>query len=138
MNTIVNSVYYTHEQLSADMEWAAQLNGYRSQLRNMKTYLETLVSNSLSSGILEKARCMLQQLAHQQYHIDEIAHIARMNEYALLARMNGDQAAVENHRNASRIKEQSLLQFFGKGFLRFNNEYVQLCDEAQPNERQCG
>lgn len=129
---------YTHEQFTEDMEWSGQLHLYRSQLREMKSALETLVSEGTAPGLLEKARCLLVQLIHQEYHLDEIAHTARMNEYALLSRMNADLEAIERHRTASRIKEQSLLQFFGKGFMRFANDYNCLCNDARIDGRQCG
>jgi hypothetical protein len=139
MNTTNNTNgIYTHEQFVEDMEWSGQLHAYRSRLREMKNYLESAISGTLAPDLLDRARSLMIQLVHQQYHLDEIAHTARMNEYALLSRMNCDAEAIELHRKASRIKEQSLLQFFGKRFMQLASDYSCFCSDAEVGGRQCG
>jgi len=118
---------WRHVQLNEDMEWSGKVLSFKKEIREMLFLLDEKSIWNTDVHILDQIRCTREQLTAQLNNLEEIAHIARSNEFALLARVNMDAEAARRYRNASRIKEQSLLQFFAQQFEKVREEYNRLC-----------
>jgi hypothetical protein len=125
MNTDRNN--WRHLQLTEDFEWSAKILSYKNEIRDMLAFLEDLSGQYCDEAMLIQISATCDQLTTQMSNLDEIAHIARSNEFALIAKLHLlDAEAANRYKTASHIKERSLLQFFVCQFEKVREEYARL------------
>jgi len=124
MNTDHNN--WRHLQLNEDLEWSSAILSYKNEIRDMLTFLEEISGQYCDEAMLVQISTTCDQLTTQMSNLEEIAHIARSNEFALIAKLHLDIEAANRYKAASRIKEQSLLKFFIRQFEKVREEYARL------------
>lgn len=124
MNTDRNN--WRHLQLNEDMEWSGKILSYKNEIRDMLAFLEEISGEYNDESMLIQISSTCDQLTTQMNNLEEIAHIARANEFALIAKLHLDLEAANRYKAASRAKEQSLLQFFIRHFEQVREEYGRL------------
>jgi hypothetical protein len=124
MNTDHNN--WRHLQLNEDLEWSSAILSYKNEIRDMLAFLEEISGQYCDEAMLIQISTTCDQLTTQMSNLEEIAHIARSNEFALIAKLHLDIEAANRYKAASRIKEQSLLKFFIRQFEKVREEYARL------------
>jgi hypothetical protein len=114
------TIYTQHEE---NKEWTSKLSFYKDEIKILTGRVEELAAKNTSSDVLVGVEHFQNQLIIQRNNIDEILHLVKLNEEALIAEVNANPVAVDHRKVEYHAKEKDMVESFEKNFNELRAEF---------------
>jgi hypothetical protein len=114
------TIYTQHEE---NKEWTSKLTFYKDEIKILTGRVEELASKNTSNEVLVGVERFQNQLIIQRNNIDEILHLVKLNEEALIAEINANPIAVDHRKVEYHAKEKDMVESFEKNFKELRAEF---------------
>ncbi len=114
------TIYTQHEE---NKEWTSKLSFYKDEIKILTGRVEELAAKNTSSDVLVGVEHFQNQLIIQRNNIDEILHLVKLNEEALIAEINANPVAVDHRKVEYHAKEKDMVESFEKNFNELRAEF---------------
>jgi len=114
------TIYTQHEE---NKEWTSKLTFYKDEIKILTGRVEELASKNTSNDVMIGVEHFQNQLIIQRNNIDEILHLVKLNEEALIAEVNSNPVAVDHRKVEYHAKEKDMVESFEKNFNELRAEF---------------
>jgi len=113
-------IYTQHEE---NKEWISKLTFYTDEIKILTGRLEELASKNTTNEVMVGIEHFQNQFIIQRNNIDEILHLVKLNEEALIAEVNSNPVAVDHRKVEYHAKEKDMVESFEKNFNNLRAEF---------------
>lgn len=114
------TIYAQHEE---NKEWTSKLTFYKDEIKILTGRVEELAAKNTSNEVLVGVEHFQNQLIIKRNNIDEILHLVKLNEEALIAEVNANPVAVDHRKVEYHAKEKDMVDSFEKNFNELRAEF---------------
>lgn len=113
-------IYQQHEENST---WTNSLQFYKDEIVILRERLSEIAAKNTNKEILAEVEHFQNQFIIQRNNIDEIMHLIKQNENAIIAEINSNPIAVDHRKVKAHTEEKEQMESFEKTFNDLREEY---------------